>query len=162
MCQTWTISCCCATCVKGQLWTMSGLDLLDIVQSSYGKTAVLYSYLIYTDLSFGWSSEFRKKKKKTYQTFYFCMFSNHKGVLKSHLSGLYSRCILSSILLLVPSCQTVAITVWVGFPISIPTHWDNLCSIVSREHWEAFGKLEPGCSQDPFHLSERTTGGERG
>lgn len=42
-----------------------------------------------------------------------------------------------------------------------PQHWEHLCSIQSCEHREAFGKLEPGSSQDPHHLSWRAAGREK-
>lgn len=79
----------------------------------------------------------------------------------SHLPSLYSRCILSSILQLVPSCQTVTITVWVGFPLSIPTLRQSLfhCKPQAlRSFWEAGTWLFPG-SLSPEQENNR---GKRG
>lgn len=77
--------------------------------------------------------------------FYFCMMLQTLGC-KNLISQAY-RCVLSSILLLVPSCSIVTITVWVGFPISIPTLRQSLfyCKLWAlRGFWEAGTWLFPG------------------
>ena len=67
-----------------------------------------------------------------------------------------------SSLLLVPSCHTVA-TYSLGWVSRKHPNTETIFVPLWAANTESlFGKLEPACSQDPFHLSRRTTGGERG
>lgn len=90
-----------------------------------------------------------------------CLHSDSAFLQEIKSGGLYSQHILSSFPLLVPSCQTVAITVWVGFPISIPALRQSLfyCKLRAlRGFWEAVTWLFPGS----FSPEQESNRGEKG
>lgn len=63
-----------------------------------------------------------------------------------------------SFLLLVPSCHTVAIYSLGWVSRKHPNTETIFVPLWAANTESLFGKLEPACSQDPFHLSRRTTG----